>query len=355
MLTQFTSLFDSWSSETWRLAEPHWLMALWALPVLALIQLFLASRTRRAQRRVGDQDLIDSLLGPIRSWNSRLRTLVTLLAMALITLAVARPQSDPREIEVETKGRDVVFMLDVSRSMLASDVAPNRLEKAKLWINDLVDQLGGDRVALVGFAGSSTVASPLTNDRLFFKLALEELTHDSVLVGGTNIGDAIRRTLDLVIPTDSETNESSFVDIVLISDGEDQDSLPIEAARNAGTRGVRIIALGIGSEKGAQVPETTQGTSNASRTGPVRSKLESQTLRDIAAASPGGVYLEVATGTIDLAQVYEDLIASADQRQMDTSTTTKYTERYMLFLAAGMILIAVDLLIIPTRIRRAPA
>lgn len=349
MLAQLSSLFDSWSSETWRLAEPRWLMLLWALPVLGLVQLFMAYRSKKAQRRIGDREIIDALLGPIRNWNTRLRILVTLIALTLVTIAIARPQSDPREIEVETKGRDVVFMLDVSRSMLAGDVAPNRLDKAKLWINDLVDQLGGDRIALVGFAGSSTVASPLTNDRLFFKLALEELSPDSVLVGGTNIGDAIRRTMDLVIPVVNDDEQTSTVDLVIISDGEDQDSLPVEAARNAGSRGVRIIAIGIGSEKGAPVPADD---SSGRR---VQSKLESKTLREIAAASPGGVYLEVGTGTIDLAQVYQDLIASATQRQMDTTTTTKYTERFMPFLAAGIILIAIDLLLIPTRTRRAPA
>lgn len=352
MLAQLYSMFDAWTSESWRLAEPRWLLMLWALPVIALIQILMAHRSMRAQCRIGDSEIIDTLLGLLRSWNTRLRIFVTAIILGLLTIAVARPQSDPREIEVESRGRDVVFLLDISRSMLASDVAPNRLEKAKLWINDLVDQLGGDRVALVGFAGSSTIASPLTNDRLFFKLALEELSPDSVLVGGTNIGDAIRRTMELVIPEETEVYESGFVDLVLISDGEDQDSLPIEAARTAGSQGVRIIAIGIGSEKGALVPSTNSRDATGS---PIQSRLESKSLRDIAAASPGGVYLEVGTGTIDLAQVYQDLIASADQRQMDTTTTTKYTERYMLFLAAGIILIAIDLTLIPTRIRRAPA
>lgn len=352
MLAQLFSILDSWTNESWRLAEPRWLMLLWALPVIALIQLLMAHRSMRAQRRIGDAEIIDTLLGSLRSWNTRLRIFVTALILGLLTIVVARPQSDPREIEVESRGRDVVFLLDISRSMLASDVAPNRLEKAKLWINDLVDQLGGDRVALVGFAGSSTIASPLTNDRLFFKLALEELSPDSVLVGGTNIGDAIRRTMELVIPEESDVYESGFVDLVLISDGEDQDSLPTEAARRAGSQGVRIIAIGIGSEKGAHVPSANSRDATGS---PIQSRLESKSLRDIAAASPGGVYLEVGTGTIDLAQVYQDLIASADQRQMDTTTTTKYTERYMLFLSAGIILIVIDLTLIPTRIRRAPA
>ena len=344
-------LLPTFSMNEWRFAQPQWLMMLWALPVLAALMLLVFYRTRRGTRRLGDRDRINELLGRPRSWNTLLRIAITMLALACIVLASARPQSDPREVEVDSKGRDVVFLIDVSRSMLARDVAPSRLEKTKLWIKDLVDELGGDRVGLVAFAGSSRVISPLTNDRLFFKLALEELNPDSVLVGGTNIGDAIRRTMELVFPETGEGESSAYRDIVLISDGEDQDSLPIEAARRAGAEGVRIIALGIGSDKGALI----QADDENGQRSMVRSKLESTTLRQIAAASPGGVYLEVGTGTIDLAQVYEDLIATAEQRSLETASTMKYTERYMVFLAVGIGLIMLDLLAIPTRTRRAPA
>ncbi len=342
---------QSWIHGGWRFASPQWLMALWALPVLGLVMLLISLKAIRAQRRLGDRDLIDSMLGRPRYWNAWARVIIMVLALAFITLAVARPQSDPKEVQVETKGRDVVFMLDVSRSMLATDVAPDRLDKAKLWINDLVDQLGGDRVGLVAYAGSSTVACPLTNDRLFFKLALEELSPQSVLVGGTNIGDAIRRTIEMVFPKSGDEEQNGYRDLILISDGEDQESLPIEAAKQAAARGIRIIAIGIGSDKGTLI-KTDQDNP---RSGTVRSRLESTTLRQIAQATPGGVYLEVGTGTIDLAKVYRDLISNADQRTLDTASSFKYTERYPFFLAAGLILVAIDLLVIPTRTRRAPA
>lgn len=342
-------LFTFTNIAEWRFAEPRWLILLWGPPVMALLIMYGYYRAKRAIRRLGDREQIDMLLGRPRTWNSVLRSLIMLIALSCIVIATARPQSDPQEIEIDTKGRDVVFLLDVSRSMLARDVAPNRLEKAKLWIKDLVDDLGGDRVGLVAFAGSSRVISPLTNDRMFFRLTLDELNPDSVIVGGTNIGDAIRRTMDMVFPEVPEGESGAFRDIVLISDGEDQDSLPVEAARRAGSEGVRIIAIGIGSDKGTLI----QTDSVDGRTETVRSRLESQTLRDIASASPGGVYLEVGTGTIDLAQVYTDLIASAEQRTLETASTMKYTEQYMVFLAAGIALILLDLFAIPTSIRRA--
>ena len=343
----------------WRLANPQWLMLGWAAPIVAFAIVFFASRSSSNQRRIVDEAMIDSTFGRSRRWNTWVHAVVAMVATLSIAIAIAQPQSDPREIEVEARGRDVVFMADVSRSMLAEDVAPNRLEKSKLWINDLVDNLGNDRVGLVAFAGSSTVLSPLTTDRLFFKLALEELSPESVLVGGTNIGDAIRRTMDLVFtePVDNETQ--NFRDIVIISDGEDQESLPIEAARAAGNEGVRIITIGIGSDQGALVPPSNRTArlsgSSASPGGPVRSRLEGGTLRTIAAASPGGVYLEVGTGTIDLAQVYQELIATAEQRTIETTSQIQYTERFMVFIAIGLGLIMLDTLLIPVGTRRAAA
>lgn len=336
------------SLDTWRFGHPQWLMALWAVPALALMMLYLLGRSRRAQRRLADERMIDLMLGPRRRWNAWARVLVSCLAMASIAVALARPQSDPREVEVKAKGRDVVFLVDVSRSMLARDVAPNRLEKAKLWINDLVDELGGDRVGLVAFAGSSVVLSPLTSDRMFFKLALEELSPDSVLVGGTNIGDALRKTMEIVFPADTDEQTGNYRDIVLISDGEDQESLPVAAARQAGARGARIIAIGIGSDKGTLITRDEKSGQS------VRTKLESATLRAIAAATPGGVYLEVGTGTIDLAGVYRDLIASAGQRTIETTSQTLYTERFMVFLAIGIGLLFIDVALIPHGSRRDP-
>jgi len=342
-------LFSSWLRGEWRFANPQWLLVLWGLPVLGAIMIASLYRSFRIERRLGDTSIIDSNLGRRRSWNTWARVFALTIGLGLITISIARPQSNPEEIEVESKGRDIVFLLDVSRSMLANDVAPNRLERSKLWINDLTSELRGDRVGLVAYAGSSSVVCPLTTDRMFFRLALDELSPQSVLMGGTNIGDAIRRTMELVFPESSDEFASGYRDLIIISDGEDQESLPVAAARQASERGVRIITIGIGSDKGAVI----NADRNNPRSDQVRSRLESETLRDIASVSPGGVYLEVGTGTIDLAQIYNELISTADQRTMDTASTMRYTEQYPFFLAAGLIFILIDQLVLPTRTRRA--
>lgn len=343
-----SEVFTSWLQGGWRFANPQWLHLLWALPVFGGMMIALMYRSFRIERRLGDAEIIDSNLGRRRTWNTWVRACCVVLGLGLIILAIAQPQSDPEEVEVETKGRDIVFLVDVSRSMLANDVAPNRLERSKLWINDLVAELKGDRVGLVAYAGSSSVVCPLTTDRLFFRLALDELSPRSVLKGGTNIGDAIRRTMELVFPESSDEFASGYRDLIIISDGEDQDSLPTAAARQASERGVRIISIGIGSDKGAVIASDR----NNPRSTRIRSRLESETLRDLARVSPGGVYLEVGTGTIDLAQIYADLIGSAEQRTMETASSTMYTERYPLFLAAGLLLILLDQVFVPSRTRR---
>ena len=334
----------------WRFAHPELLVLAWCAPVLVIITMLSSRRATRKLNRIADSEMIESLTGTRRHWNSVLKTMTTALVVISTSIAIAQPQSDPRDVSVEARGRDVVFLVDVSRSMLAKDVAPNRLEKSKLWMNDLVDELRNDRVGLVAFAGSSSVLSPLTTDRLFFKLALEELSPASVLVGGTNIGDAIRKTMDLVFIDHEDGPAETFRDLVIISDGEDQESLPVEAARLAGARGVRVIAIGIGSDKGAMVPSSKEARAGSQTQ--IRSKLESGTLRAIAAASPGGVYLEVGTGTIDLAQVYNDLISSADQHTIDTSTQVQFTERYMYFIVIALIFLVFHTLI-PNGSRRA--
>ena len=343
-------LVSSLMQSEWIFANPQWLLALWALPLVGVCMIFFVIRSFKIEQRLGDRDIIDQSLGRRRVWNTWARTCVLMVALGFVILAIARPQTDPEEIEVESKGRDIVFMVDVSRSMLANDVAPNRLERSKLWINDLVSELKGDRVGLVAYAGSSSVVCPLTTDRLFFRLALDELSPQSVLMGGTNIGDAIRRTMELVFPESSDEFASGYRDLIIISDGEDQESLPAAAARQASERGVRIITIGIGSDKGAVISSDR----NNPRSQQVRSRLESETLRDIARASPGGLYLEVGTGNVDLAKLYNDLIASSEQRTLDTANALKYTERFPVFLAIGLTLLLIEQLVIPTRTRRKP-
>jgi len=327
-----------------RLADPAWLYALWGVAALAILFVWWDRRARAVVRRFAEAQLLPVVAGRASAGRRILQGSLTLVAASLVFVALARPQWNPQERDVERTGRDVVFLIDVSRSMLARDLAPNRLERTKLWISDLVATLEGDRVALVAFAGAPVIKCPLTLDYAFFRLVLDELTPDSVPRGGTNIGDAIRKTLAEVFSADQA--DTAHRDIVLITDGEDQESLPIAAAEAAGEAGVRIIAIGLGSsdegtiititdDQGRERPLTYAGE-------PVVSRLDAETLERIAGASAGGVYLDVGTGTIDLEQVYADLIRSAEQTTLGSTRTVRYQEGFQLFLLGAFVLLFME-------------
>lgn len=337
--------------------EPGWVMGFWIVVGVVVVGLVSARLRVRAQGRFVDQERAEEVIGVRRRWIGLIRGVVLVVGLGLIVVSTMRPRGNPHQETTEAMGRDIVFLVDVSKSMLARDVAPNRLERSKIWISDLVSELKTDRVGLVAFAGSSSVRSPLTTDRLFFDLALEELSPSVVDVGGTNIGDAIRRCMDMVF-YDLEDSEGEHAvgnhrDIILITDGEDQESLPIEAARAAGAAGIRILALGIGSASGSAVVD--ENNRPVRKDGAVvRSRLDSEMLSKIATATPGGAYLEIGTGDIDLAQVYRELIARGDRAVVGSASVIRWDERYGVFLGVGLGLVLIEMLLGGVGMRKEP-
>ena len=333
--------------------EAIWINALWAILLLLVISAFIARSRSKSVKRIADSERLRHMIGQRGRWFGLLRMTFMLAGLALIVFSIMQPRANPHQEVTEAKGRDIVFVVDVSKSMLARDVAPNRLERSKIWIRDLVAQLKTDRIGLVAFAGSSSVESPLTSDRLFFDLALEELGPSVVDRGGTNIGDAIRRCMDMVFYDLDSEEPTSHRDIILITDGEDQESLPIEAANAPGAAGMRILALGIGEQAAPALLD--ENNRPIRRDGSVvRSKLDSSTLSKIATATPGGAYLEIGTGDIDLPSVYQELISRGEQATIGSSTVTRWDERYMHALAPGLILILLELALGSLGLRRNP-
>ncbi len=325
-----------------KFGQSDWLALLWLVPLLGLV-VVLAERGRvRALDRLVSGSVREKMVWPFSTRFRRfVRKAMVVAAVGFVVVGLARPEWNPEEKAVKSTGRDIVFLIDVSRSMLAQDLAPNRLDRTKIWIGDLVASLAGDRVGIVAFAGGSVVACPLTLDYEFFSLALDELSPKTVPRGGTNIGDAIRKVLNDVF--DDETER--FRDIILITDGEDQQSLPVEAARAGGQMGVRIITIGLGSEQG-QVVVVEDGSGQVKplvfEGQVVKSQLDRKTLEEIASVSAGGVYLHVATGTIDLERVYADLIRSADQTTIEAGEAVRYDEGFGFFIAAALLLLALE-------------
>ncbi len=275
-----------------------------------------------------------------------LKAVILVCSFAVIVAAITEPRWNPKPLQIKSQGRDVVILLDTSRSMLAEDIKPSRLERAKIAIGDLLDKLGGDRIAIVTFAGNATVKCPLTQDYAFVRMALADISTESTSRGGTAIGDAIRKATEEVF--DKQSRE--FKDLILITDGEDHDSFPVEAAQKAATMGIRIIAIGLGNEnEGSRIPITGpdgKTTFLKYKGQEVWSKLDADTLRKVAAATTGGRYIGIEPGTtLDLGEIYQELVASAQKRQLESATMIAYDERFQIFLAAGIALLICEVLI----------
>ena len=315
----------------------------WLVPALAI---FAYITDRQSKKALGSMSTLSDKLSTSNWSRRRLKAFLFIAALLFIVVALIRPGWNPKPLMVHQEGRDVVFVVDVSRSMHARDLVPNRLERAKLVINDALSVLEGDRVAVVAFAGSSTVVCPLTRDYGFFKWAIASLSPGSVDSGGTLIGDAIRKVAGDVF----DPLEKRFKDLILITDGEDQESFPVEAASIAGQQGVRIIAIGLGDEnEGSRIPITGPNGEKAFlkyKGEEVWSKLGGDLLRNIVYVTEGGKYLSVGPGTtLDLGQIYESLIASAEKRELESTTMLKYDEKFQIFVALGLVFIICEALI----------
>jgi Ca-activated chloride channel family protein len=275
-----------------------------------------------------------------------LKAAMLLAAFVFIVAALTEPKWNPRPKQIRRKGRDVAILLDTSRSMLAEDIKPNRIERAKIAVSDLLEKLRGDRIAIVTFAGNSAVKCPLTQDYGFVRMVLAGISTESNSRGGTMIGDAIRKAAEEVFDKTSR----QYKDLILITDGEDHESFPVEAAKKAAAEGIRIIAIGMGDEEtGSRIPVTGPGgekTFLKHEGREVWSKLGGDTLREIVYATEGGRYLSVRPGTtLDLGRLYEQLIASAAKRELESATMTEYDEKFQVFLAAGMLCLVVEVII----------
>lgn len=328
-----------------KLYHVEMLHLLWLLPGLVALWCYGAWRTRTALERFAANALLHKLNNQLHPGKRRWKQGLLLAATAFLIVGLARPAWNPKPQIINREGRDVVFIVDVSRSMLAEDLAPNRLERAKLAIRDCLEGLNGDRVGLIAFAGTSVVKCPLTLDYGFFRMMLEDIGPDDISRGGTLIGDALRKAQTEVF----DQRDREFRDIILITDGDDQESFPVEAAKQVGEAGIRVIAIGLGDEnQGQRIPITDkQGrkTFLKYQGEEVWTKLAAGTLREVAAATPDGKYLNVATGAFDLNAIYQEFISSAKKKALEESRVTLFDEKYQIFLATGFLLLCAETLL----------
>jgi Ca-activated chloride channel homolog len=313
---------------------------LWLGAAVAGLAIYGGRMRQKGLQRFADPGMLERLSGKQSVGRGSFKGGCVCMAVVLMVLALCRPAWHAKEVELTHSGRDIMFVMDVSRSMFAQDLPPNRLERAKRAIMDCTEALGGDRVGLVVFAGSASITCPLTRDIQFFRTALRSISWDSAQIGGTRIGDAIQKTAKHLLTK----QRSGYQDIILITDGEDHESRPEAAATILKTGGIRLIAVGIGDAyqgQRIQVEEEETGTTGflTYQGQEVWTRLNAPLLRRIVDVAGQGVFWEAGTGVIDLKGLYRQEIATAQQINTDKETVLVYEEQFQWFLAGALVLL----------------
>lgn len=309
----------------------------------------LAARRERLLLRLADAQIIP-VLAPRRSVRmARRRTWLWMLAFSLCFAALARPQWGFRWEEVRRRSLDIIVVLDTSRSMLAQDVKPNRLQQAKWGIRDLVQRLGADRVGLVVFAGSSFLECPLTIDYGAFLMSLEDVHVGIIPKGGTAIEQALRTA---VAGFDEDTNTDRA--IVLITDGEDHEGNPVSLVEEMKRRNIRVYALGVGTLDGDLVPSEngSGGGFLKDRQGHVvKTSLQEGVLERLA-LDTAGAYVRSTPGDFGLERIFDQGISQLRREETDSKMVRAHEDRYPWFVGAALALFLLEALLAESNNRR---
>ncbi len=320
-----------------RLANGHYLQFFWLIPLLAGFFWYAFRKKSRAMERFGSHGLMKKLTSGMSRRRQFLKACALIVCSASMIGALARPQIGTRIEEVTREGQDVFVAVDVSRSMLAEDIRPSRLEKAKHEISGLIDRLRGDRIGLIVFAGEAFVQSPLTLDYSAAKLLLSVVNPDLIPLPGTNISHAIRKATKSF-----EQDEQQHKILVLITDGEDHSREAEAAAGEAADAGVVIYTVGIGSVDGVPIPETDETGAvtgytkdNEGRT--VVTKLDELTLEKIALITHG-TYFHASPEEAELDALYEE-VAAGETKELGTMEFTLFEERFQFFVGLFILIL----------------
>jgi Ca-activated chloride channel family protein len=330
-------------------ARPEFLYGLILLPLAGLFLLWARRRREADVARLGDPTLVERLSRTVNWRGRRWRDALWLVVMALSIVALARPQWGTVERTVEQEGIEVMVALDVSQSMLAQDIKPDRLSRAKMEIADLMGRLGGNEIGLVLFSGASFIQFPLTSDYATARSFLDNARPAVISRPGTAIADAIRTAIG-----GFDMNRTSQKVIVLITDGEDHEGDALAMAEQAASQGIMLYTIGFGSPQGEPIPEYDArgeviGYKEDAQGGVVLSRLDEATLQQIAEAGGGQYYRATADGS-ELAALVSEL-DTLQKAELNTLLQTEGIERYQAFLMLALAaMIAAEL--IPDRVQR---
>lgn len=332
--------------ENWKFENTDWL---WALPVvLCFVLLFwLRSRSKKKKlERLGDNRLRELLFPQFSSVRMIWKNIFLILAFIFMVLAMANPQVGSKFEKVKVKGAEIIIALDVSNSMLAEDITPNRLDKARQEIIQLLVELKNDKVGLIIFAGKSFLTVPLTTDYAMIKMYLRGIDTDVISTQGTDIGGAIQLAMDSY--SDQKKNDKA---LIIITDGENHESDAVEEAKKASEAGISVHTIGLGKKEGVPLPYYTRYGKKEFRKdrdgNVVVSRLNEELLNNIAAAGKGQFILANNYG-IGLDRIYKSL-KGLEKNEFKEKMVMDYEDDYQIYLWVAMIFLVVEFIILPRK------
>jgi Ca-activated chloride channel family protein len=327
-------------------ANPHFLLGLLIIAALAAFYLWAWRKRKNKLQQFADKELLAVLLVRVDRRRQKIKIALLLVAVACCVLALMRPQWGFRWQEVKRRGLDIVIALDTSKSMLAQDVLPNRLQRSKLAIKDLVKVLKGDRIGLIAFAGTAFLECPLTLDYNGFMLSLDDISVNTIPAGGTSIASAIKEAR-----RSYEAGSKQHVALIIITDGEDHEGDPLAQAEEAKKEGILIFCIGIGTQEGdlISLEEDNQRQFLKDKEGNVvKSRLDEALLQKIALAT-GGSYLRSTATEFGLDLLYRERLSKIEKRDFQSKMNKAYNERFQIPLGIALILLILEMFITDKR------
>ncbi len=325
-----------------RFAEPTYLYLLLLIPVFAVLWLLYVRRNRRLLDNIFGKNLHESLMPNRSKSRPTVKFLLSLTALALLVIVVARPQAGTKISNEKRSGIEAMVALDISNSMLAEDVAPSRLDKSKMLIENMVDGFKNDKVGLVVFAGSSFVQLPITTDFVSAKMFLQSLSPSLIATQGTDIGGAINMCMNSFTK-----KEGVGKAIIVITDGEDHEGGAVEAAKAARKKGIRVFVLGIGLPKGGLVPDGHGGYIKDNHGNEVLSVLNEDMCRQIAQAG-GGAYIHV-DNTNSAQNALDRELANLQKGELLDAVYSEYDEQFQTFALLALVLIVIEMVMLDVK------
>ena len=325
-----------------RFEDPIYLWMLLIIPILVLVRFIVWRKRKRNLRKFGDPSLLKEMMPDVSKYRPTIKFCLLLSAITILIFMIARPQVGSKISHEKREGIEVLIALDISNSMLAQDVIPSRLEKSKLLIEDLVDHFTNDKVGLVVFAGDAFVQLPITNDYVSAKMFLQNINPSLITTQGTDLARAI--SLSQSCFTQREHIGRA---IIVITDGEDHEGGALEAAREAYKKGINVFILGVGTSKGAPIPDGNGGYLKDNSGQTVLSALNEQMCQQVAKAG-NGVYIHV-DNTSDAQEKLNKELSKLQSGISDTVVYSEYNEQFQIFGIIILLLLIVETILLESR------